>query len=128
MNKKLALWQKNTDILIEEEGLFEVTLICPITRKRIESPSRGKYCKHLECFDLKAYLTLNQKSTIWNCPICNKKSELKSLYVDSYFVNILNEYTKSDLVEFKSQANWSVSNKLENDSIKNTEIELIELI
>lgn len=122
--------EKSDDVQVEDSNCFEVVLTCPITRKRLELPGRGFDCTHLECFDIRAYLGLNQaslshKSLIWNCPICNKKAEAGKLYVDSYFMDILAKCCVNDSVEFelKSGLEWSVGNKNLNKRL----IELIEL-
>ena len=47
-----------------------VSLKCPISGKRMALPARGQDCKHLQCFDLEAYLRLNGDRGSWKCPIC----------------------------------------------------------
>ena len=47
-----------------------VSLKCPISGKRMALPARGQECKHLQCFDLEAYLRLNGDRGSWKCPIC----------------------------------------------------------
>lgn len=32
------------------------SLLCPISKNRIEIPGRSKNCNHLQCFDLKNFL------------------------------------------------------------------------
>ena len=43
---------------------------CPITCKRMSLPARGHDCRHLQCFDLEAYLRLNGDRGLWQCPVC----------------------------------------------------------
>lgn len=50
--------------------LPQVSLKCTITTKRIALPARGRDCKHIQCFDLEAYLALNCERGNWRCPVC----------------------------------------------------------
>ncbi|KAI1699947.1 MIZ/SP-RING zinc finger domain-containing protein [Ditylenchus destructor] len=36
----------------------KVSLLCPLTKERIEVPARYRDCRHLQCFDLKAFLAM----------------------------------------------------------------------
>ena len=47
-----------------------ISLKCPISGKRMSLPARGQECKHLQCFDLEAYLRLNGDRGSWKCPVC----------------------------------------------------------
>lgn len=49
---------------------IKVFLKCPITCKRITLPARGHDCKHIQCFDLEAYLQINCERGNWRCPVC----------------------------------------------------------
>lgn len=53
------------------ESKFSLQLTCPITLKRLKYPVRGKYCRHLETFELNSYVELNYASRRWRCPVCN---------------------------------------------------------
>lgn len=43
---------------------------CPVSRRRMLLPCRGRTCRHAQCFDLEAYLDLNRVDPRWACPIC----------------------------------------------------------
>jgi hypothetical protein len=49
---------------------------CPLGLGIIDLPARGKKCKHLQCFDLKTFLTFNRnaRSRPWTCTICHNVS------------------------------------------------------
>lgn len=51
-------------------SLLQISLMCPITFKRIVLPARGHECKHIQCFDLESYLQLNCERGSWRCPVC----------------------------------------------------------
>ena len=49
---------------------LQVSLRCPLTFKRISLPARGHDCRHIQCWDLEAYLKLNCEKGLWKCPVC----------------------------------------------------------
>ena len=55
---------------IDQQQSLKVFLKCPITCKRISLPARGHDCKHIQCFDLEAYLQINCERGNWRCPVC----------------------------------------------------------
>lgn len=55
---------------IDQQQSLKVFLKCPITCKRITLPARGHDCKHIQCFDLEAYLQINCERGNWRCPVC----------------------------------------------------------
>ena len=52
----------------------KVELKCKMTMTYLENPARGKYCSHLECFNLKSFLDSMSSKTPrnWVCPLCRK--------------------------------------------------------
>ncbi|KAH8009377.1 hypothetical protein HPB51_015700 [Rhipicephalus microplus] len=68
---------------------FHVSLTCPLSRTRMKVPSRGRLCKHLDCFDGSSYLQVNERRPTWTCPVCCKPASLSSLVVDQLFTDIL---------------------------------------
>ncbi|XP_031164778.1 zinc finger MIZ domain-containing protein 2-like [Sander lucioperca] len=72
-----------------EQTAIRVSLKCPITFRRIQLPSRGHDCRHIQCFDLESYLQLNCERGTWRCPVCNKTALLEGLEVDQYMLGIL---------------------------------------
>merc|ERR1712039_23372 len=71
------------------------SLICPITMERVGLPVRGNTCKHLECFDLRAYCEINSKmrafNNRWACPVCRSILRPKDLCIDAFVMRILTE-------------------------------------
>ena len=69
--------------------LLKIPLSCPLSTVRIDTPVRGLFCKHFQCFDLRNYLTLISESSNprWNCPVC--KAVAYELVVDPIMVEIL---------------------------------------
>lgn len=67
----LAKKRKLIDVVFCASILYDqVSLMCPITFKRITLPARGHDCKHIQCFDLESYLQLNCERGSWRCPVC----------------------------------------------------------
>jgi len=83
----------DSDIEIEDIGLMttrhRVSLICPITQALIVVPVKSSYCLHLTCFDLRAFLQMNQKRLQWTCPICKKSASFDTLHIDKRLQSIL---------------------------------------
>jgi len=42
-------------------------------------------------FDVKTFISLNERSLSWKCPVCSKSAYFESLQLDAYFVRVLNE-------------------------------------
>lgn len=60
---------QDADILHGPETL---TLKDPISMTRIALPCKSAYCHHFACFDALTFLTLNEQTPTWTCPICNR--------------------------------------------------------
>ncbi|KAJ3065015.1 SUMO ligase siz1, partial [Podochytrium sp. JEL0797] len=81
-NKAVA----DADVMTTEE---HVSLKDPVTRCRINVPARGNLCRHPQCFDLEYYLQLNQTHPTWSCPVCSKLAPINEVFVDGYFLELL---------------------------------------
>ena len=83
----------DSDIEIEDTSLtttrYRVSLICPITQSFIVVPAKSYSCSHLACFDLRAFLQMNERRVKWTCPICKKSASYDTLYVDKRLQSIL---------------------------------------
>ncbi|CAD6201292.1 GSCOCT00013986001.2-RA-CDS [Cotesia congregata] len=66
-----------------------VTLACPLGKMRMITPGRAFSCTHLQCFDVRSYLQMNEFRPTWICPVCNKPAPFDSLVVDGYFKEVL---------------------------------------
>jgi hypothetical protein len=94
-------------------------LVCPISLDRMKTPVRGKKCKHLQSFDLEAYLVANQKMAVinkrWLCPVCNLVVKPPGdLFIDTLLVSVLAETGELDEeVAFDNTASWTVTSVAE---------------
>jgi hypothetical protein len=106
-------------------------LICPISLARIRTPVRGKKCRHMQCFDLEAYLVSNQKMSAinkrWTCPICDAPVKPPSdLFIDTWFVQILAETGRYDEeVAFDSTGGYRVSAVADPDDLSEDELPVV---
>ncbi|GAB4857437.1 hypothetical protein Ancab_015346 [Ancistrocladus abbreviatus] len=73
------------------EGPSRITLNCPISRTRIETPTKGHMCKHHQCFDLNNYVKINSRRPSWRCPHCNQSVCYTDIRIDRNMVKILQE-------------------------------------
>jgi hypothetical protein len=92
-----------------------IDLADPFTRSIFKVPVRGKYCTHLECFDLGIWLETRPPKTlapamacphsesvkcgcdrkerismvdVWDCPICGRDARPYSLQVDGFLFKV----------------------------------------
>ena len=68
---------------------FSVSLVCPLSQRRITTPCCASTCCHLQCFDPSVYLEMNENSPSWVCPICKKGASYDNLVIDGYFQEVL---------------------------------------
>ena len=65
----------------QDDGLglesLAVSLRCPLSKQRIETPLKSKHCLHIQCFDAAAYFLFTCSKSIdkWKCPV--RKSIIK---------------------------------------------------
>ncbi|XP_018790016.1 PREDICTED: zinc finger MIZ domain-containing protein 1 isoform X1 [Bactrocera latifrons] len=93
---------------MEATKCTKISLKCPIMKSRIRMPARGHECKHIQCFDLEAYLLMNCERGAWRCPECNKPALTESLEIDQYVWAILDKLNGTDVDEVivDSSGNW----------------------
>lgn len=84
---KIQQTQEEDDIIMESETL---STKCPLAFTRIITPIRSKNCNHLQCFDATTFLTMNEQTPTWSCPVCYRRIEnWEDLIVDEYFAEML---------------------------------------
>ena len=88
-------------------------LSCPLGKMRLRLPVRSTVCSHIQCFDAELYLQMNEKKPSWLCPVCDKKAEYKTLFIDGLFTQILKEApADSNEIEFTDDGGWRVVQNL----------------
>lgn len=63
----------------------------PISMKCLTVPARGVNCKHLACFDLMTYLSMNENPNKlrWRCPICKVQTFTSDILINARLHNII---------------------------------------
>lgn len=57
---------------------------------RIAAPCRSRSCRHMQCFEATTFLSMNEQTPTWSCPVCNRKiNSIQDLVIDGYFDDIL---------------------------------------
>lgn len=117
---------------------IRVSLVCPLSQQRMKYPSRGRTCKHLQCFDAENYINFHEKQMVrkkvrhvghymkpsadkkkWNCPICEKIAHIPQLYIDKALMKLVHDSSASE-VELGRNGAWVPVSKL-------TGVEVIDL-
>ncbi|XP_063814489.1 E3 SUMO-protein ligase PIAS2 isoform X1 [Pseudophryne corroboree] len=85
---------------------LRVSLMCPLGKMRLTFPCRAVTCTHLQCFDAVLYLQMNEKKPTWICPVCDKKASYESLILDGLFMELLNQCSDVDEIQFQQDGSW----------------------
>ncbi|CAE6521920.1 unnamed protein product [Rhizoctonia solani] len=72
-----------------EAGPQKMSLKCPASYIRINTPCRSATCVHPQCFDAENWFSMMEQTTTWACPVCDKTLNTEELIVDMYFDDIL---------------------------------------
>lgn len=124
------LTNHTNDIYLDQ---MKINLLDPIDFQMIQTPVRGRFCRHYSCFSLETFVTIIKDSNPrkWRCPICKKPCY--DFQVDRYLLNILNEAKKdkknikeiiifengkANLVEVEENKEESIYEKENNDDDK----------
>uniref|UniRef100_A0A8D8V156 E3 SUMO-protein ligase PIAS3 n=2 Tax=Cacopsylla melanoneura TaxID=428564 RepID=A0A8D8V156_9HEMI len=95
-----------TDCEIATDTL-QVNLACPLSRTRMTIPCRASTCTHLQCFDAITYLQMNEKKQTWVCPVCNQSCQYGSLFIDGYFLQVLESYKDGSEIILTKDGSWT---------------------
>ncbi|KAI0274831.1 PINIT domain-containing protein [Gloeopeniophorella convolvens] len=91
-------------------GPQKTSLKCPLSYCRITTPCRSSQCVHVQCFDALSWYSVNEQTTTWSCPVCEKPINHEDLIVDGYFGSILEN--TPDIVEdviVEADGEWHTS-------------------
>lgn len=98
----------DSDFEIETDTL-NISLMCPLLNARMSLPGRSKYCQHVQCFDLKSYIMMNERKSTWKCPVCTRDAPYNDLRIDQLTREILCQCGE-DVQEiiFEKDGSWSM--------------------
>jgi E3 SUMO-protein ligase PIAS1 len=95
-----------------EMGDVSMGLKCPLGAMRMTAPVRSSVCVHMQCFDALSFLSLNEQTPSWQCPICDKTINPESLFLDGYVLDILEKVPDDEeTVLVDAQGKWHTPNK-----------------
>ncbi|TVU01344.1 hypothetical protein EJB05_53214, partial [Eragrostis curvula] len=101
----------DSDIEVVADSV-SVNVRCPMTGSRIRVAGRFKPCAHMGCFDLEAFIEMNQRSRKWQCPICLKNYSLEDIIIDPYFNRITASIQRcgddASEIDVKPDGSWRV--------------------
>ncbi|AFZ79123.1 hypothetical protein BEWA_019690 [Theileria equi strain WA] len=101
------------DDIVCMEHTHRIDLNCPVTMDRITIPTRGRYCEHIQCYDLDGYLRVMEKTSAfnmrWRCPECQLIVKPYDLVIDSFVQKIIHDVPPSvSRVELDKDANYTI--------------------
>jgi len=117
--------------------MLKVSLNCTLGKMKMAFPCRASTCSHLQCFDARLYLQMNERKPTWNCPVCDKPAVYDNLFIDGYFQEVLaSPLLKPDDTEIQlhKDGSWSTQNVITEGQINDTpsksaeKVEVIELL
>ncbi|KAJ1981296.1 E3 SUMO-protein ligase pli1 [Dimargaris verticillata] len=101
-----------------------LSLTCPLSYIRIEHPCRSSRCNHLQCFDAKSYLQMNELTPTWMCPICSQPADFDGLMIDGYSQDIIKKIpTSESQVYVDNDFKWQLPTATETVAIGTGEAE-----
>ncbi|KAJ3103135.1 SUMO ligase siz1 [Phlyctochytrium planicorne] len=101
-SQQQALAQKNDDNAEDIEiGDTIISFTCPVSLARITDPVKGENCRHLQCFDLRAFLDMLYLKP-WKCSVCGANLRADTLIVDMPSLRLLEKYSHADRCVVKS--------------------------
>ena len=103
-----------------------ISLICPVMMKVIQTPVRGKRCKHLNCFDLKTYLhsNANVSGGRWRCFVCEDFVPVDELVYDGFLAQVLETFSKDintttrSKVQLMNDGSWNLLDETTTSAMK----------
>ncbi|XP_057997468.1 E4 SUMO-protein ligase PIAL1 isoform X2 [Hevea brasiliensis] len=96
----------SSDVVAEPS---QVSLNCPISKRRIRTPVKGHCCKHYQCFDYESFMILNSTRPSWCCPVCNQSVCCIDIRMDQNIAKILREVRENVVdVIVSADGSWKV--------------------
>ncbi|KIJ21803.1 hypothetical protein PAXINDRAFT_165186 [Paxillus involutus ATCC 200175] len=91
-------------------GPQKMSLKCPLSFMRVQTPCRSALCVHPQCFDATSWFSCMEQTTTWLCPVCEKVLNADDLIIDGYFDEILKATSEDvDDVIVENDGQWHTS-------------------
>lgn len=106
--------QMRTKAAIDDDDIVagpqKMSLKCPLSFTRVETPCRSALCVHSQCFDATSWFSCMEQTTTWLCPVCEKVVNPDDLIIDGYFDQILRDTPEGvDDVIVENDGQWHTS-------------------
>lgn len=93
--------------LIEFSTYIKIPISVPVNYSVV--PVRSLDCEHIYIFDMIQWLDDNRLNPKFECPVCKRKINPKSIFIDSYFQVIYKNVTKDSIeLVIYSDGNWKI--------------------
>ncbi|KAF8525164.1 PINIT domain-containing protein, partial [Hysterangium stoloniferum] len=92
-----------------EAGPQKMSLKCPLSYLRVDTPCRSIHCPHAQCFDATSWFAMMEQTTTWLCPVCDKVLVVEDLIIDGYFDHILKDAPDAEDVMVEADGEWHTS-------------------
>lgn len=140
-NRRSYAYRRNSGEGDVKTSCIRISLVCPLSQKRMSYPCRGNTCRHHQCFDAEAYVRYNIAQKVkkklmkqpngktcvqqivnkkWQCPICHSNVVATNLYIDKDIYAAVKESSAQE-VELGGDGSWRPVQKEEK------KIEVIDL-
>eukprot|EP01084_Bolivina_argentea_P104580 187253_1 len=73
------------------DGPLDISLRCPLSTAKIQTPIRGTNCLHSQCIDLKTFLLFSHDTGVWQCPVCLNPLTFNQIFIDNKMNDILKQ-------------------------------------
>ncbi|XP_050434323.1 E3 SUMO-protein ligase PIAS2-like [Adelges cooleyi] len=90
---------------------YRFSLVCPLGKMRMTLPAKSAKCDHLQCFDAKIFILMNEKKPTWMCPTCSKPCIYDDIQIESYFLEVVTSPSLPDdckEIEIIADGTWKV--------------------
>eukprot|EP00048_Salpingoeca_helianthica_P009450 m.135502 g.135502 ORF g.135502 m.135502 type:complete len:581 (+) comp14872_c1_seq1:106-1848(+) len=84
-----------------------ISLICPVSKKRIVTPVRSRECRHIQTYDMRSFLLLVSKSSNWLCPVCGIFINYATLFQDAHITSILAVLPQASAVDIATDGSYT---------------------
>ncbi|UKJ90250.2 hypothetical protein MACJ_001182 [Theileria orientalis] len=121
------------DEIVCMDSTHKLDFSCPVTLDKIEVPTRGKFCRHIQCYDLSGYLKVMERTSAfnmrWRCPECQLIVKPHDLVVDTFVEKLMKELPNANTIELDKELNYRIivdSNAVKAATLPQSEDELKE--
>ncbi|KAF7592729.1 hypothetical protein BBP40_012560 [Aspergillus hancockii] len=118
IRKRVSSDSQDDEVSVVSDHL-SINLVDPFTARVFDSPVRGRFCEHQDCFDHMTWVqTRASKSgkrslkNDWRCPICGQDARPQHLVVDGFLREVHAELARTNQLEgarailIKADGSW----------------------